>query len=70
MFPPALVETPIKACCPEGGVVLDPFCGSGTTLKYCQDNNIDAIGIEINPEFEAMIARKARIGLMRIEDFL
>ena len=32
VFPEALVETPIKAACPERGVVLDPFCGTGTTL--------------------------------------
>ena len=30
-FPPKLIETPIKACCPENGVVLDLFIGSGTT---------------------------------------
>ena len=30
-FPPKLAETCIKAGCPKGGVVLDPFFGSGTT---------------------------------------
>lgn len=58
MFPMSLIETPIKACCPDGGIVLDPFCGSGTTLMYCFKNNINAIGIEINPEFKGMIERR------------
>jgi hypothetical protein len=31
VYPPALIEMPILAACPEGGVVLDPFIGSGTT---------------------------------------
>lgn len=38
--------------------MLDPFCGSGTTLEYCKLHNIDAIGIEINPKFEDMIKRR------------
>lgn len=58
MFPISLIERPIKACCPEGGTVLDPFCGSGTTLMYCFKNDIKAIGLEINPEFKGMIERK------------
>ena len=31
VYQPELIETPIKAGCPKGGVVLDPFMGSGTT---------------------------------------
>ena len=31
-FPPQLAEALIRRHCPEGGLVLDPFCGSGTTL--------------------------------------
>lgn len=31
VYPPALIETPIKAGCPKSGIVLDPFMGSGTT---------------------------------------
>ena len=30
-YPEELIITPIKACCPENGIVLDPFMGSGTT---------------------------------------
>jgi site-specific DNA-methyltransferase (adenine-specific) len=58
MFPTALIETPIKACCPPGGTVLDPFCGSGTVLAYCEQQHIDAIGIEINPAFASIIDQR------------
>lgn len=34
---------------PEGTEVLDPFCGSGTTLAECQAAGIDAIGVDLNP---------------------
>lgn len=60
MFPKTLIETPIKACCPPGGIVLDPFCGSGTLLDYCFENNIKAIGIEINPDYKETIEKRAR----------
>lgn len=62
MFPKALIERPIQACCPPGGVVLDPFCGSGTTLEYCFEHDIDAIGIEINPDFKGIIERRMHKG--------
>lgn len=50
VFPPDLVRTPILATCPVGGLVLDPFCGSGTSLleavmgEACRS----AIGIDIS----------------------
>ncbi len=34
---------------PSGAIVLDPFCGSGTTLVECQRRGIPAIGIDLNP---------------------
>lgn len=69
MFPITLIETPIKACCPRGGVVIDPFCGSGTTLEYCSKNNIDAIGIEINPEYKSIIDRRSMRDVCRLEEY-
>ena len=66
MFPKALIDIPIKSCCPDGGIVLDPFCGSGTTLEYCFENDIEAVGIEINPEYKDIINKRARIGQTRL----
>jgi DNA modification methylase len=60
-FPPALIEPCIKAGCPEGGTVLDPFFGAGTTGLVCQQLNRNCIGIELNPEY-VEIARR-RLGL-------
>jgi DNA modification methylase len=51
VFPEDLVETPIKAGCPESGTVLDPFCGSGTTGVVAKKLNREFIGIELNPEY-------------------
>ncbi len=51
VFPPTLLEIPIKAGCPEGGIVLDPFIGSGTTAVVANKLNRKWIGIELNPEY-------------------
>ncbi len=59
-YPPKLVETCLLAGCPEGGIVLDPFMGSGTTGMVAQQLNRHYIGIELNPEYAALAL--ARIG--------
>jgi DNA modification methylase len=46
-YPEALVEPFIKALCPPGGTVLDPFCGSGTTLAVAGRLGRDAIGVDV-----------------------
>jgi DNA modification methylase len=60
-FPPDLIRPCIKAGCPAGGTVLDPFFGAGTTGLVAAELNRDCIGIELNPEY-AQIARE-RLGL-------
>ena len=50
-MPPALVEPCILAGCPEGGTVLDPFAGSGTTLAVAAELGRSGIGCELNPEY-------------------
>jgi len=64
-FPPALVEPMILAGCPEGGTVLDPFMGAGTTLMVADRLCRGAIGIELNPDYAAMAER--RIARDRLE---
>jgi len=50
-FPPDLIEPCVLAGCPEGGIVLDPFSGAGTTTMLARTNGRKAIGIEINEEY-------------------
>jgi len=51
VFPEELIETPIKAGCPEKGIVLDPFIGSGTVAVVAQKLNRQWVGIELNSEY-------------------
>ena len=69
MFPPALIDIPIRACCPPGGTVLDPFCGSGTTLEYCRMHDINGLGIEINPRFKEIIDRRSLANIGKLEAY-
>ena len=57
-FPPALVERGLKAGCPVGGVVLDPFVGSGTTLQVARDLGMNGIGIELNENYLPLIEKR------------
>lgn len=50
-FPEKLIETPIKACCPPDGIVLDPFAGAGTTLLVAKKLGRRFIGIELNEDY-------------------
>lgn len=57
VMPDTLAEICIVAGCPEGGTVLDPFGGAGTTGLVADRLQRDAILIELNPEYAEM-ARK------------
>lgn len=57
-FPPKLITPCVLAGCPEGGTVLDPFCGSGTTGVVAVSNNRNFIGIEIKPEYREMAVKR------------
>ena len=50
-FPPDLIEPCILAGCPEGGTVLDPFGGAGTTGLVASRHGRNAILCELNPEY-------------------
>jgi site-specific DNA-methyltransferase (adenine-specific) len=50
VFPEALVELPIRATCPRGGTVLDPFVGSGTTAIVALRLGRKAIGIDASAD--------------------
>jgi site-specific DNA-methyltransferase (adenine-specific)/site-specific DNA-methyltransferase (cytosine-N4-specific) len=53
-FPEALCEFFIRSFCPPGGTVMDPFCGSGTTLAVARRLGRNGIGIDIRPEQVAL----------------
>lgn len=57
-YPPDLVRPCILAGCPRGGVVLDPFMGSGITALVAKGIGRDYIGIELNPEYKAIAERR------------
>ncbi|RLD81106.1 MAG: site-specific DNA-methyltransferase [Bacteroidetes bacterium] len=50
-FPPKLIEPCILAGCPKGGVVFDPFFGSGTSGSVAKKNNRKYLGVELNPKY-------------------
>ena len=56
--PEGLIERMILASSDKGDAVLDPFSGSGTTLRVCQQLGRRAIGIEVNPDYVAMTRRR------------
>ena len=49
--PDILYRLPIVATCPRGGIVLDPYCGSGTACRIAYELNRRSIGIDTNAEF-------------------
>ncbi|MCK6530605.1 site-specific DNA-methyltransferase [Myxococcota bacterium] len=50
-FPEKLIAPRILSCCPPGGLVLDPFCGIGTTLAVALKHGRRAIGFDQSPRF-------------------
>jgi DNA modification methylase len=57
-FPPELAERCIKAGCPAGGHVLDPFGGAGTTGMVADRLGRDATLIELNPDYVTLIKNR------------
>lgn len=65
--PIALMEYLVKLVTPKGGIVLDPFTGSGSTLIAAEKLGFNYIGIELNPEYiqitNARLAAKTQLRL-------
>lgn len=61
-FPPDLIEPCVLAGCPEGGTVLDPFGGAGTTGLVAKRNGRNSILCEINPEYADMAEARIAAG--------
>ncbi len=50
-FPDELVRRCLDAGCPTDGIVLDPFLGSGTTIRVANEMSISALGVDLNRDF-------------------
>jgi DNA modification methylase len=59
-FPRELVRRCLEIGCPEGGVVLDPFVGGGTTMYEALASNRSAIGIDLNKDFYELVENRLR----------
>lgn len=66
-FPQDLIVDCIKAGCPEGGIVLDPFMGAGTTAVVARKINRNFIGIELNEEYIKIANKRlnSELGMFR-----
>lgn len=71
-FPPELIVDCIKAGCPKGGIVLDPFMGSGTTAEVAAGIGRNFVGIEINPQYIKIAERRlyASLGMFNPVSFV
>lgn len=49
--PDTLYRLPIVATCPRDGIVLDPYCGTGTACKIAYEMNLRSIGIDVNGDY-------------------
>lgn len=58
--PIELLKRIVATSCPSSGTVLDPFCGSGTTLEACEELGRRWVGIDVNGDVEEVI--KKRLG--------
>lgn len=56
-FPVELIRPRVLSSCPRGGVVLDPFCGTGRSVKVALEAGRNAVGFELVQEYAAS-ARK------------
>ena len=60
-YPEELCELPIRTTCPEGGIVLDPFVGTGTTSAVAVRLGRKAVGIDISPEHIQYARERCRL---------
>ncbi len=70
VYPEQLVETPILAGCPEGGLVLDPFMGAGTTAVVARKLGRNYVGIELNPEYIEIAEKRLKDESKQLDIFL
>lgn len=70
-FPAAIIEPRIASSCPPGGLVVDPFCGTGRTLEVAIESGRRSHGIELSTSFAQAAranARRAKARLAGIQE--
>jgi site-specific DNA-methyltransferase (adenine-specific) len=60
VFPEEIPRICIDAGCPPGGIVLDPFMGSGTTAVVAMRMSRKWVGIELNPNYCELIVKRVK----------
>jgi site-specific DNA-methyltransferase (adenine-specific) len=60
-YPEDLCKIPILATCPKKGVVLDPFCGTGTTMLVALRLGRKSVGIEISEEYLQIAEQRCQV---------
>lgn len=63
-----LIKKPILAGCPEGGIILDPFCGTGTTLMASYFHGRKVIGVEGSEDFHKDAESELKLVIQRKKD--
>ncbi len=58
--PLEIVERMVKASCPQNGIVLDPFAGSGTTVEACLLNQRRYVAFELNPAYYQIVLERIK----------
>ena len=59
-YPIDLCRLPLLASCPPGGIVLDPFCGTGTTLLAARHLGLKSVGIDVSPRYLELTKDRGR----------
>ena len=67
VFPPDLIEPCILAGCPENGIVLDPFFGSGTVGVVAKKHNRNYIGIDLNEKYCEMAKNRIEQNCVKLQ---
>ncbi|HEX5271525.1 MAG TPA: site-specific DNA-methyltransferase, partial [Gemmataceae bacterium] len=65
-YPEDLCKTPILTTCPEGGIVLDPFCGTGTTNYVAFRLGRKSVGIDLSAEYVGAAAERCRFPFLAV----
>lgn len=70
VFPSYIVQELLKLLSEENDLVLDPFCGSGTTCVVAKSLNRNYLGIEINPEYVKLANERLKENNHQLELFV